>query len=145
MSIVKFNTMGPTTRLESDINRLLQDVFSAPGQIAAATGSWRPRVDVQEDENGYRVDMEIPGIPKEKIAVEFEDGTLKISGERSVENETNDRNIHRMERRYGSFSRSFSFDTAVSAEEITASQADGVLTINLPKAEEVKPKKISIS
>ncbi len=145
MSIVKFNPMNPGTRLETDINRLLSDVFGTTGQIAAATGNWRPHVDVQEDENGYRVDMEIPGIGKEDVNVEFEDGTLTVSGERKVTEETNEKNVHRMERRYGSFRRSFTFNSAVEADKITASQENGVLTISLPKAEEVKPKKISIS
>ncbi len=145
MSIVKFNPFGESTQFEREINNLLGNVFTGRESLKGQTGDWRPRVDVHEDENGYQVDLELPGLSREDVVVTFEDGRLTVSGERKFEEERKEKNLHRIERRYGSFSRSFSFPSQVESEKITASHENGLLTVTLPKSEEIKPKKIEIS
>ena len=105
-----------------------------------------PALDITEDEQAYTVTTELPGLKKDDVKIQFEDGTLTISGEKRVEQETSgkDRSWHRMERRYGSFLRTVSLPNAVAVENAEAKFEDGVLSITLPKREDVKPKTLKI-
>jgi HSP20 family protein len=105
-----------------------------------------PALDITEDDQAYTVTTELPGLKKEDVKIQVEDGTLTISGEKRAEKETDgkDRSWHRMERRYGSFLRTVSLPTAVAVESADAKFEDGVLTITLPKREDVKPKTLKI-
>ncbi len=106
---------------------------------------WSPNVDVSETEKNYEVKAEIPGLKKEDIKVTVEDNVLKLSGEKKHEEETKEKNYHRVERSYGKFERTFQLPKEVKKEEIKASYKDGVLDVVIPKAEEVKPKQIAVS
>lgn len=106
---------------------------------------WRPRVDVAESENEVRVMVDLPGVRKEDVNITLENGTLTISGERKVEEEKRDENVHFAERVYGHFSRSFTVQETLNTDKIEAKFKDGVLTIHLPKVEQAKPKKIEIN
>ena len=111
---------------------------------ALSTTSWNPSVDIFETDNDVVVKAELPGMDPKSIDVRLENNVLMLKGERHFEKETKEENYHRVEREYGSFSRSFSLPMPVKEDKITAEYKDGILRIVLPKKEEVKPKSIRI-
>jgi HSP20 family protein len=115
--------------------------WTAPVQRAARLA---PAVDVSEDEKGYTVTVELAGVKKEDVTVEVHENVLSIRGEKKSEREEKKDKIHWVERSYGSFSRSFTLPPAAVGDELKASFKDGVLTIEIPKKEEVKPRQIAI-
>jgi HSP20 family protein len=108
------------------------------------SGTWAPPVDVAEENEKIIVRVEVPGMNEQDLKVSFEDGVLTISGERQFERKE-DRNYHRIERTYGTFSRTFSLPRTVDQDSIAASYRDGILEITIPKREEAKPKQIQIN
>ncbi|HEV7425437.1 MAG TPA: Hsp20/alpha crystallin family protein [Thermoanaerobaculia bacterium] len=108
------------------------------------SGVWAPPVDVAEEKDKIFVRVEVPGMNESDLKVSFEDGLLTVSGERQFERK-DDRNYHRIERTYGSFSRSFSLPRTVDASSIAANYRDGILEIEIPKLEEAMPKQIQIN
>ena len=115
------------------------DFFDGTTQHAA----YQPLIDIVENETAYRVTLEVPGISKEDISLEVEDGLLTVSGEKKSETTDENQHYYRQERRYGEFSRTVKFRD-IDAEKISATHAAGVLTVTLPKTEAAKPKKIDI-
>jgi HSP20 family protein len=112
---------------------------------AGAEGAmWIPAVDVAETEDAINVKVEAPGVKKDDIKISVTNNVLTVRGEKKMEKETSEENYHRIERVYGSFVRSLELPTVVRANKVKASFKDGVLTIVLPKSEEVKPKEIAI-
>jgi len=107
--------------------------------------AWAPALDVHEDKEGYTGRVELPGMKREEISVSIEEGTLVISGERKTETTNEGTEIHRQERYFGKFSRALTLPTAVSGDKVKASYKDGILTVLVPKAEEAKPRQVSIS
>jgi len=105
---------------------------------------WVPAVDISEDDDNLYIEVEIPGMKKEDIKVSMEHNVLSLKGEKKQGQEVKEENYHRWERCYGSFSRAFELPMPVQADRIKARYHDGVLHIELPKAEEVKPKEIPI-
>ena len=103
-----------------------------------------PPVDITEDEKGYTIDVELPGVKKEEVKVSVEGGVLSISGECKAEKEEKDKKYHRLERSYGSFTRSFAVPEGASSDKISAVFKDGVLSVRLPKDEKVKPKLVDV-
>jgi HSP20 family protein len=101
-------------------------------------------IDVVEERDQYILKADLPGINKEDIKVSLENGILTIEGERKSEAESKDKQVHRVERSYGRFVRSLDVGTSVDSSKIQASYKDGVLQLNVPKAEEVKPKSVDI-
>jgi HSP20 family protein len=108
------------------------------------SGVWAPPVDVAEEKDKIFVRVEVPGMNESDLKVSFEDGLLTVSGERQFERK-DDRNYHRIERTYGSFTRTFSLPRTVDATAISANYRDGILEIEIPKLEEAKPKQIQIN
>jgi HSP20 family protein len=108
------------------------------------SGVWAPPVDVAEEKDKIIVRVEVPGMNENDLKVSFEDGLLTVSGERQFERK-DDRNYHRIERTYGSFTRTFSLPRTVDANSIGANYRDGILEIEIPKLEEAKPKQIQIN
>lgn len=106
---------------------------------------WAPRADVRELDGAYQIDVELPGMTKKDIDLTFEDRVLTISGERVFQDEDNAKGFRRFERAYGKFSRSFTLPNTVNSEGIEAKFKDGILTITVPKAPEVQPKRIAIN
>jgi HSP20 family protein len=106
--------------------------------------TWMPAVNIRETDGAFFVEAELPGMTKDDIEITLENNMLKLSGERRFEKDTKEESYHRVERSYGSFLRTFSLPSQVSAEGVKASFKDGVLTIEIPKAEEAKPRKIAI-
>jgi HSP20 family protein len=114
------------------------------GSLQAIRGRFAPSVDISEDNDRYVVTVELPGSKKEDITVEMKDHVLTIRGEKRNEREEKKENSRWVERSYGSFSRSFTLPANAVGERVKAEFREGVLTIEVPKAEEVKPKTISI-
>jgi HSP20 family protein len=108
------------------------------------SGTWAPAVDVAEEKDKILVRVEVPGMNQNDLKVSFEDGLLTVSGERQFERK-DDRNYHRIERTYGTFTRTFSLPRTVDAGSIAAQYRDGILEIEIPKLEEAKPKQIQIN
>jgi HSP20 family protein len=124
----------------------LFDTFlgETPGEDLTSR-TWPPPVDIQETADAYRIQAELPGLTREDIQVTFENNVLRLSGERKWEKDVKKENFHRVERTYGSFSRSFALPNQVSADKVEAKFENGVLSIVVPKAEAAKPRQISIS
>jgi len=110
-----------------------------------AFGSFVPAVDVYEDEHSLTLKLEVPGLNEEDINVTLENNTLTVSGERKFEKEEKEENFHRIERRYGSFTRTFRLPNTVDSEKVEAGYDKGVLKITLAKRAEAKPKTIKIA
>jgi HSP20 family protein len=123
-------------------NWVLED-FTLPG-VWAGEREWLPAFDVSETEEEIIVRAELPGMDVKDIDITLTDGLLTIKGERRMEKEENGESYHRIERQFGSFSRSLNLGVLVKADTIDASYKDGVLTVTLPKAEETKPKRIEV-
>jgi HSP20 family protein len=124
------------------LNRLLELAIPA-GEPSVLTG-WAPALDAHEEGDRFVVALDLPGLKREPIKVSVENGVLTVSGERSQEKSTQEGVVHRTERIYGKFSRTVALPTAVDSTRVTASYKDGVLTVNLPKLEEAKPKQIEV-
>jgi HSP20 family protein len=118
-------------------------LFGEPSALAAR-GRFAPSVDISEDDNRYVVTVELPGSKKEDITVEMKDQVLTIRGEKRNEREEKKEHSRWIERSYGSFSRSFSLPANAVGDRIKAEFREGILTVEVPKAEEAKPKTISI-
>jgi HSP20 family protein len=138
----ELSNWSPLSNLRDHINRLFDVSF--PNRPAESFGDWAPALDAFEDKDKYVVSVEIPGMKKEDINVTVHDGVLTVSGERNSEKDVKDGTVHRTERFYGKFSRSVSLPSAVKADKVAASYRDGVLTVEIPKAEEAKPRQIDI-
>jgi HSP20 family protein len=128
---------------EGRFPRLLDEMFREwPG--AARGRGLAPAMDVHEDEKQYAISVELPGVKKEDVHVELQEGALTIRGEKSSEREEKKEQRRYTERSYGSFSRSFRLPADADVERLDASFKDGVLTIAIPKTEEAKPRTIAI-
>jgi len=109
-----------------------------------AVAEWTPLVDISEDDQEYRIKVELPEVKKEDVKVTAEEGTLTIMGERKFEKEEKGRKYHRVERAYGSFGRSFSLPDDSSPAQVSAEFKDGLLTVHLAKTEKTKPQQIEV-
>ncbi|HEX8171631.1 MAG TPA: Hsp20/alpha crystallin family protein [Thermoanaerobaculia bacterium] len=127
------------------IDRLFEPFFRFPYMPEEMrTAAWNPPVDVHEEQDKLVVKVEVPGIDEKDLRVTFEDGLLTVSGERQFERK-DERNYHRIERAYGSFTRTFTLPRSVDASQIAANYRNGVLEIEVPKREEARPKQITIN
>jgi len=130
--------------LQNRVNRLFDEQYGGREDSLTA-GAFVPPVDVYEDEHSVQLKLEVPGIEEKDLDVKVENNTLTVSGERKFEKEQKEENFHRIERRYGSFSRSFTLPNTVNTEDVNASYDNGVLTIKLGKRAEAKPKQIKVN
>jgi HSP20 family protein len=116
----------------------------AGSQEVIATGDWAPRVDIAETDKAFEIKVEIPEVNKEDVKVTVHNGVLTVQGERKLEKEEKGKKFHRVERFYGSFTRSFTLPDNVDESKISASFKDGVLNLQIQKTEEAKPKSIEV-
>ena len=131
--------------LRDDLNSLLESLLSSSfGQSAQLLTGWSPALDLYQNNDNIVAIVELPGMCKEEIEISLHDGTLTLSGERLGES-TNGDKAERTERYVGAFRRSITLPTRVDANKVSATYVDGILTVTLPKAEEVKPKQIPVS
>jgi len=132
--------------LQNRLNSIFSDfsrTFEGETEALSA-GNFVPAVDVYEDPQKVQLKLEVPGIRPDDLDIRIEGRTLTVRGERKFESEEKEQNFHRIERRYGSFVRSFTLPATVDTDSIDAQSADGVLTISLAKKPESKPKQITI-
>lgn len=139
--IPELSSRSPYNHLRDQLNRLFE--LSA-SRAPESFGDWSPALDAFEDKDKYVVSLEVPGMKREDISVTVHDGVLTITGERKSESDTKTGTVHRSERTYGKFTRSVSLPPTAKADQIAASYKDGVLQVELPKAEEAKPKSIEV-
>jgi HSP20 family protein len=130
--------------LQEQINRLFDGAFERGVEESNLT-TWAPAVDISENEHELVVRADLPGIDAKDLDIRVENNVLTIRGERKFEKNASQENYLRVERAYGSFSRSFSLANTVKPEGIKADYQNGVLTLNIPKREEAKPKQIKIN
>jgi len=128
------------------MNRLLRESYSPEGpEEALTTTSFAPPVDIYEDEHNITLKLEVPGIDEKDIDVRIDNNTLTVHGERKIEKEEKEENFRRVERRYGSFTRSFTLPSSVDPAQVSADYNRGVLKIKLAKKAEAKPKQIKVN
>ncbi len=130
--------------LQEQVNRLFGNVLEHSGEESNLT-SWAPAVDIYETEHELVVKADLPDIDPKDLDIRVENNILTIRGERKFEKKVNEENYLRVERAYGSFSRSFSLANTVNSEAIKADYQSGVLTLTVPKREEAKPKQIKVN
>jgi HSP20 family protein len=131
------------TRMQQEMNRFF-DEFFGERRTELIEGNWLPAVDVSETDSEMVVRAEFPGMTQDDIELNLQDNVLTLKGEKKQEKKEEKENYHRIERCYGSFTRSFTLPAGVKYDDVKATFKDGVLEIVLPKSEEAKPKKISI-
>ena len=146
MSIVRWEPFRELSTLQNEMNRLFNTVFDAPspGNGGATLRRWMPAMDLVETEDHFVLRADLPGLSEEDVKIEFEDGTLTVSGERKAEHETKNEGYYRVERASGGFSRSLTLPKGIDPEAVTASFDRGVLEVRIPKPEERKPRRIEI-
>ena len=145
-TLSRWNPMREFDDMQKRISSLLDFAPTTNGgeQETLTAAEWLPSVDITEDEKEYLVKAELPGLKKEDIKVNVEDGVLTITGERKFEKEEKNKKYHRIERSYGNFTRTFTLPEAVKADKVAAEFKDGVLHVRLPKDETAKPKTIEV-
>ena len=128
------------------MNRLFRESYSPEDpEEALTTTSFAPPVDIYEDEHNITLKLEVPGIDEKDIDVRIENTTLTVHGERKIEKEEKEENFRRVERQYGSFTRSFTLPSSVDPAQVSAHYDKGVLKIKLAKKAEAKPKQIKVN
>src|SRR5579864_1750243 len=139
----RFEPRGAST-LQDQINRVFNEVLERGGDESNLT-SWAPAVDIFETEHELVVKADLPDVDPKDLDIQVENNVLSIRGERKFEKNVKEDNYLRIERAYGSFSRSFSLANTVNSEAIKADYRNGVLTLSIPKREEAKPKQIKVN
>jgi HSP20 family protein len=146
MTIVRWEPLRELSSLQSEMNRLFNTVFDQPqgGNGGTTMRRWMPPMDLLETGDHFVLRADLPGMTEDDINIELEDSTLTVSGERKAEHESKDEGYYRVERAFGSFSRSLTLPKGVDPESVSAHFDKGVLEVRIPKPEERKPRKINI-
>ena len=147
MTIVRWEPLREFSTLQNEMNRLFNTVFDAPspGNGGSTLRRWMPAMDLVETADHFVLRADLPGLSEEDVKIEFEDGTLTVSGERKVEHDAKGEGYYRVERAFGSFSRSLTLPQGIDPEAVAASFDRGVLEVSIPKPEERKPRRIEIA
>ncbi|MGH9495217.1 MAG: Hsp20/alpha crystallin family protein [Candidatus Sulfotelmatobacter sp.] len=144
--LTRWEPFREVASLQDRINRVFRESYRGANQEdALTTSSFAPAVDVYEDEHKVSLKIEVPGIDEKDIDVRVENNTLSVHGERKIEKEEKEENYRRVERQYGSFTRTFTLPQTVDTENVSANYDKGMLKITLPKKAEAKPKQIKVS
>ena len=143
MNIIKYDPFREMRSLQDEVNRLFASSFSR-GDNDLMRGAWSPSVDIFENQNEIVLEAELPGMKPEEVEISIENNVLTIHGERKFEKKDENDNFHRVERSYGSFTRSFTLPPTVRSENAQAEFENGVLRLTLAKREEAKPRRIEI-
>ena len=147
MTIVRWEPLRELGSLQNEMNRLFNTVFDTPlpGNGGATMRRWVPSMDLVETEDHFVLRADLPGMGEEDVKIEFEDGTLTVSGERKAEHEEGKEGYYRVERAFGAFSRTLTLPKGIDPEAVTANFDRGVLEVRIPKPEERKPRRIAIN
>ena len=143
-TIARLEPFRGLSTLQDQFNRLFNEQYRSHSEESALT-TWAPAVDIYETPNELVVKADLPDVNEKDIDVRVENNLLTIRGERKFEKSVSEENFLRVERTYGSFSRSFSLPNTVKAETIAAEYKNGVLTVTLPKREESKPRQVKVT
>jgi HSP20 family protein len=144
--ITRFDPFREFATIQDRMNRLFRDSYGPEGrEEALTTAQFAPPVDVYEDEHTVTLKIEVPGIEEKDIDVRIENNTLTVHGERKFEKEEKEENYRRVERQYGSFTRTFTLPNTVDQESVQADYDKGVLKVKLAKKAEAKPKQIKVN
>jgi HSP20 family protein len=146
MAIVRWaDPFREFAQLQNRINRAFSDSYGHPDEGLTSSGSWMPPVDIfQNGEHEIVLKAEVPDMTREDIDITVDNGTLTIKGEKKLLQDVKEEQYHRIERHYGSFSRSFSLPQTVDTTKVGADYKNGVLTVRLPLREEAKPRQIKV-
>jgi HSP20 family protein len=140
-TLIRWEPLRELAAMQNDMSRWMNGLLEGNGQTRQ---SWVPAVDVWETDNELVYAFDLPGIPEDKISVEFEDGALTVTAEREREQKVEGDRFYRYERRYGTFSRSLGLPQGVGEADVAADYKNGVLEIRVRKPEEKKPHRIQI-
>jgi HSP20 family protein len=149
MAIVRWEPFRDLQAVQDRLNRVFDEAFRGAARGGddewALGGQWAPSVDIYENEGNLVLKAELPGIDPKDVDVRVENNVLTLRGERKFESEVKRDKYHRVERAYGTFSRSFTLPNVVDTDKIKAEYKDGVLQVTLPQREEAKPKQIQVA
>jgi HSP20 family protein len=144
--LTRWDPFRELSTLQNRMSRLFEEQQYGSGREDSLTaGAFVPPVDVYEDEHSIQLKLEVPGIDQKDLDVKVENNVLTVSGERKFEKEEKEENFRRVERRYGSFARTFTLPNSVNPEDVSADYNNGVLKIRLGKRAEAKPKQIKVN
>jgi HSP20 family protein len=141
-AVVRFDPFRDITSLRDEMNRLFSRTV---GDGVSSGSAWTPAVDIFDTEEAIVLKAELPGLAAEDIDIEIDDNVLTLRGERRFQETVDEGRFYRLERAYGHFQRSVTLPQGVKADEISADFENGVLSVRVPKADEVKPRKIAIA
>ncbi len=146
MSIVRYDPFRDLRTLQEEVNRLFStNLTRGFGEEGIGRGAWNPSVDIYENKDQIVLEAELPGMNRDEFELTVESNVITLRGERRFEKKDETDNYHRVERSYGSFTRSFTLPQNVSAEGATAEYSNGVLRVTLPKREETKTRRIEVT
>ena len=144
--LTRWDPLRDLATMQNRLNRFVRESYSPEGpEEALNTTTFAPPVDIYEDEHNITLKIEVPGIDEKDIDVRIENNTLIVHGERKIEKEEKEENFRRVERQYGSFTRSFTLPNSVDPGQVSANYDNGVLKIKLAKKSEAKPKQIKVN
>ncbi|MAT98861.1 MAG: heat-shock protein Hsp20 [Anaerolineaceae bacterium] len=143
-TMIRWNPFGEMARMRSEIDRLFEDAFNAPVSKWDRNSVWGFPLDVTEADEHFVVKAAVPGMNPDDLDITISDNVLTIKGETQDEEVQENEKVHLRERRFGSFMRSISLPTPVESDNVTATVEKGILTLQIPKAEAVKPKRIAV-
>ena len=146
MAIVRWtDPFREFAHLQDRINRVFTDTYGRADEGLMSSGNWAPPVDIyQNGDHEVVLKAELPDMTREDIDITVDNGTLTIRGEKKLSSDVREEQFHRIERRYGSFARSFSLPQTVDTSKVGAEYKNGVLTVRLPLREEAKPRQIKV-
>ena len=143
--LTRWDPFRELTSLQNRMSRLFEEQYGSGREESLTAGAFVPPVDIYEDEHSIQLKLEVPGIDQKALDVKVENNVLTVSGERKFEKEEKEENFRRVERRYGSFTRSFTLPNTVNSEDVSADYNNGVLKMRLGKRAEAKPKQIKVN
>src|SRR5215203_396466 len=144
MNMITYDPFRELRTLQDEVNRVFSSSFGRSGESGMMRGAWNPSVDIFENKDQIVLEAELPGLKPEDVNISIENNVLTIHGERKFEKKDENDNFHRVERSYGSFTRSFTLPSTVQSENANAEFENGVLRLTLAKREEAKPRRIEI-
>ncbi|HEX8100286.1 MAG TPA: Hsp20/alpha crystallin family protein [Actinomycetota bacterium] len=144
MVVSRWDPFRDLMSIQNELNRLFGRTYGGEEGTASGGVAWLPPLDIYETKDRFVVNVELPGVVPDSVDVSVEDSTLTVRGERSFYRDVPEEAFHRVERRFGTFARSLSLPPTADSSRIEASFDRGVLIIEVPKAEEAKPKKITV-
>jgi HSP20 family protein len=147
MSIIRWEPFRDLVSTQDRFNQLFNDTFGRAfgDQQEVSPRAWIPPVDIYETGDSLVLKAELPGINPDDVEIRVEDNTLYLKGERKFAKEVEEENLHRVERSYGTFTRTFALPNTINADKVKAEYENGVLTLIMPKREEAKPRNIKIN